>query len=61
MLCKKCGSELEENALFCRFCGNRKEEAESVSVAGSVVEEAVEDGILFDDDDDTQVLDLEDI
>lgn len=26
MICKKCGGELEENALFCRFCGSRIEE-----------------------------------
>lgn len=36
MICKKCGSELEENALFCRFCGNKIEEVESIAVAESI-------------------------
>lgn len=36
MKCKKCGSELEENALFCRFCGNKIEEVESIAVAESI-------------------------
>lgn len=36
MICEKCGSELEENALFCRFCGNKIEQ-ETVSTESNKI------------------------
>lgn len=59
---------INENIDILHKCANLLIEKERITreefealFGTSVVEEAVEDGILFDDDDDTQVLDLEDI
>ena len=38
MLCKKCGSELDENALFCRFCGYKIEQ-ETVAIESNKTNE----------------------
>lgn len=59
---------INENIDILHKCANLLIEKERITreefealFGTSVVEEVVEDGILFDDDDDTQVLDLEDI
>ena len=32
MYCRKCGTQVQEDAIFCHVCGNLLEEAEQVNV-----------------------------